>query len=97
MIALVLKIKMPNYIDYFITRYIVIMYINLTTSVSHFPCRLEGNPELCRFSSCNPKEKKKILLPVIASVASVLVLVVVVALFFVFRKKKVPSGKSQPI
>ncbi|XP_024003673.1 probable leucine-rich repeat receptor-like protein kinase At2g28990 isoform X1 [Eutrema salsugineum] len=56
---------------------------------------LEGNPNLCKFSSCKPKVKKnKLLLPAIASAASLLVLVAVVALVFVFRKKKVPSGKS---
>ncbi|EOA28870.1 hypothetical protein CARUB_v10025114mg [Capsella rubella] len=52
---------------------------------------LDGNPELCKFSSCNQKEKNSLLLPVVASVASVLVVVVLVVLFFVFRKKKVPS------
>ncbi|ESQ51384.1 hypothetical protein EUTSA_v10016220mg [Eutrema salsugineum] len=53
---------------------------------------LEGNPNLCKFSSCKPKVKKnKLLLPAIASAASLLVLVAVVALVFVFRKKKVPS------
>ncbi|EFH39001.1 predicted protein [Arabidopsis lyrata subsp. lyrata] len=57
---------------------------------------LEGNPELCKFSSCNQKEKKKFLLPVAASVASVLVVLVVVVLFFIFRKKKVPSDLHAP-
>lgn len=58
-------------------------------------CRLEGNPKLCKFSSCNPKEKKGFLVPVIASISSVIIALVVVALFFVFRKKKVPSGESR--
>ncbi|KAF2604039.1 hypothetical protein F2Q70_00025537 [Brassica cretica] len=56
---------------------------------------LDGNPGLCRLSSCNPiekspKEKRKFLLPTIASTASLLVVLVVIVLIFVFRKKKVP-------
>jgi hypothetical protein len=57
--------------------------------------KLEGNPELCKFSSCNPKKKKGLLVPVIASISSVLIVIVVVALFFVLRKKKMPSGESR--
>ncbi|AEC08196.1 Leucine-rich repeat protein kinase family protein [Arabidopsis thaliana] len=58
--------------------------------------KLEGNPELCKFSSCNPKKKKGLLVPVIASISSVLIVIVVVALFFVLRKKKMPSDAQAP-
>ncbi|EOA26303.1 hypothetical protein CARUB_v10024714mg [Capsella rubella] len=59
--------------------------------------KLEGNPQLCTLSSCNQKEKNGLLVPVVASIASVLiVIVVVVGLFFVFRKKKVPSDVQAP-
>ncbi|CAA7017668.1 unnamed protein product [Microthlaspi erraticum] len=58
---------------------------------------LEGNPDLCKTSLCNPTKKKKFLLPAIASAASLLVIiVVVVALIFIFRKKKVPSDQHAP-
>ncbi|KAL0740886.1 hypothetical protein Bca4012_082399 [Brassica carinata] len=53
---------------------------------------LEGNPDLDRFNSFKPKQKKGFMLPAIASAACVLVVVVVVALIFVFRKKKLPSN-----
>ncbi|KAL1211215.1 putative leucine-rich repeat receptor-like protein kinase [Cardamine amara subsp. amara] len=56
--------------------------------------KLEGNPDLCRFSSCNPKKPKKFLIPAIASVASLLIVGVVVALICVFKKKKVPSASD---
>ncbi|XP_024004064.1 probable leucine-rich repeat receptor-like protein kinase At2g28990, partial [Eutrema salsugineum] len=58
--------------------------------------KLEGNPDLCKSSLCNPKEKKNFLFPAIASAASLLVIVMVVALIFVFRKKKVPSDVPAP-
>ncbi|CDY47882.1 BnaA07g14270D [Brassica napus] len=45
-----------------------------------------GNPNLCLSDSCN-NNKKKVLVPVIASVASVVALIALLALFFVFRKK----------
>ncbi|KAF8084053.1 hypothetical protein N665_0736s0013 [Sinapis alba] len=53
---------------------------------------VEGNPDLDRFNSFKPKQKKGFMLPAIASAACVLVVVVVVALIFVFRKKKLPSN-----
>ncbi|KFK33222.1 hypothetical protein AALP_AA6G346500, partial [Arabis alpina] len=56
--------------------------------------KLGGNPDLCILSSCNPKEKKQFLLPVVASAASLLAIVVIVALIFVLRKKKVPSNSD---
>ncbi|CAH8282255.1 unnamed protein product [Eruca vesicaria subsp. sativa] len=61
--------------------------------------RLEGNPNLYRFTSFSPKQKKGFLLPAIASTASLLVLVVVVALIIFYRKKKMPSNAppSMPI
>ncbi|KAJ0238855.1 LRR receptor-like serine/threonine-protein kinase [Hirschfeldia incana] len=45
-----------------------------------------GNPNLCLSDSCN-NDKKKVLVPVIASVASIVALIALLALFFVFRKK----------
>ncbi|XP_048611967.1 probable leucine-rich repeat receptor-like protein kinase At2g28990 [Brassica napus] len=57
--------------------------------------KLDGNPDLCKTSLCNPeKQKKKFLIPAFASAASLLAIPVVVALIFVFRKKKLPSGTS---
>ncbi|KAF8084054.1 hypothetical protein N665_0736s0014 [Sinapis alba] len=59
--------------------------------------KLEGNPNLCKTSLCNPKkQKKKFLIPAIASAASLLAILVVVALIFVFRKKKLPSDSPTP-
>ncbi|CAL9234758.1 unnamed protein product, partial [Arabidopsis halleri] len=55
---------------------------------------LEGNPDLCSISSCIKKEKNKFLVPVVASVASLLVIIVVPLLIFVLRKKKVSSDKQ---
>ncbi|CAE5979787.1 unnamed protein product [Arabidopsis arenosa] len=55
---------------------------------------LEGNPDLCSISSCIEKEKKKFLVPIVASIASLLVIIVVPLLIFVLRKKKVSSDKT---
>ncbi|CAN7018324.1 unnamed protein product [Brassica oleracea var. botrytis] len=46
----------------------------------------QGNPNLCLSGSCN--NNKKVLVPVIASVASVLVLIALLVLFYIFRKKR---------
>lgn len=77
--------------------HLITMTSSLISSIWHATCRLEGNPDLCRLSSCNPKKRKNFLLPAIASAGSLLVVGVVVALIFVFRKKKVPKGKSRAI
>ncbi|WZY89966.1 hypothetical protein YC2023_046701 [Brassica napus] len=59
--------------------------------------KLDGNPDLCKTSLCNPKkQKKKFLIPAFASAASLLAILVVVALVFVFRKKKLPSDSPAP-
>ncbi|CAN6842294.1 unnamed protein product [Brassica oleracea] len=59
--------------------------------------KLDGNPDLCKTSLCNPeKQKKKFLIPAFASAASLLAIPVVVALIFVFRKKKLPSDSPAP-
>ncbi|XP_019101016.1 PREDICTED: probable leucine-rich repeat receptor-like protein kinase At2g28990 isoform X2 [Camelina sativa] len=51
----------------------------------------QENPELCRVNSCIVKEKKKFLVPVVASVASVVVIIVISLLIFVIRKKMQPT------
>lgn len=62
---------------------------------------VEGNPHLlCTADSCVNKgdgghKKKSIIVPIVASIASIAVLVVALALFFVFRKKK--SSKPEGI
>ncbi|KAL0740887.1 hypothetical protein Bca4012_082400 [Brassica carinata] len=59
--------------------------------------KLDGNPDLCKTSLCNPeKQKKKFLIPAFASAASLLAILVVVALILVFRKKKIPSDSPAP-
>ncbi|XP_010510553.1 PREDICTED: probable leucine-rich repeat receptor-like protein kinase At2g28990 isoform X2 [Camelina sativa] len=57
--------------------------------------KLEGNPALCKISSCNPKDKKELLVLVIAPIASVLIAIVVVGLFVIFREK-VPLDVHAP-
>ncbi|XP_010535197.1 PREDICTED: receptor-like protein kinase At3g21340 isoform X2 [Tarenaya hassleriana] len=58
---------------------------------------LQGNPNLlCRSISCGNAvneghHKKNVIVPVVASVASVAILIVALALFFVLKKKKASS------
>ncbi|XP_010521848.1 PREDICTED: probable LRR receptor-like serine/threonine-protein kinase At5g59680 isoform X2 [Tarenaya hassleriana] len=49
---------------------------------------LDGNPKLCNSTSCKGHDKKKFVVPVVASVTSVAAIAVVLFLVFVFRKKK---------
>ncbi|KAL1220939.1 putative LRR receptor-like serine/threonine-protein kinase [Cardamine amara subsp. amara] len=66
---------------------------------------VEGNPNLlCTSGSCvnkgeNGHKKKSIVVPVVASIASVAVLIGALVIFFVLRKKKpskVEDGRSEP-
>ena len=53
--------------------------------------RFDGNPDLCRSASCK-KEKKKFVVPVVASVASVfVVLAALIGLWSLKRKKQLPG------
>ncbi|KAL9463564.1 hypothetical protein AB3S75_001386 [Citrus x aurantiifolia] len=53
--------------------------------------RFDGNPDLCRSASCK-KEKKKFVVPVVASVASVfVVLAALIGLWSLKRKKQLPD------
>ncbi|KFK35817.1 hypothetical protein AALP_AA4G041400 [Arabis alpina] len=62
---------------------------------------VEGNPHLlCGVGPCDNKgdnghKKKSIIVPIVASIASIAILIVALALFFVLRKKK-PSKVEEP-
>ncbi|KAL1208519.1 Receptor-like protein kinase [Cardamine amara subsp. amara] len=49
---------------------------------------LEGNPRLCVSDSCIKPHKKKVLVPIVASVASAAIVIAVLILFLVLRKKR---------
>ncbi|KAG2260161.1 hypothetical protein Bca52824_079455 [Brassica carinata] len=54
---------------------------------------IQGNPNLCSSSSCN-KKKKRTMLPVIASLASLGVIISVITLLFVCMKRGPSIGKA---
>ncbi|EOA37774.1 hypothetical protein CARUB_v10012635mg [Capsella rubella] len=63
---------------------------------------VEGNPNLvCTAGSCMNKgdeghKKKSVIVPVIASIASIAVLIGALVLFFILRKKKSPKAEVPP-
>ncbi|KAL1201977.1 putative LRR receptor-like serine/threonine-protein kinase [Cardamine amara subsp. amara] len=74
---------------------------NLTGGVPEFLAKMkslsdiiQGNPKLCSSSSCN-KKKNSIILPVVASLASLAAMTAVVAFLFV-RIKRGPSSRKGP-
>ncbi|XP_033142235.1 receptor-like protein kinase At5g59670 isoform X2 [Brassica rapa] len=49
---------------------------------------VEGNPRLCLSDSCKKPHKKKIIVPIVASVASAAIVIAVLVLLFVLKKGK---------
>ncbi|CAA7032175.1 unnamed protein product [Microthlaspi erraticum] len=49
---------------------------------------VEGNPKLCLSETCRKPPKKKVLIPIVASVASATIVVAVLVLFLVLKNKK---------
>ncbi|ESQ42386.1 hypothetical protein EUTSA_v10012663mg [Eutrema salsugineum] len=49
---------------------------------------VEGNPRLCLSGSCRKPSKKKVLVPIVASVVSAAIFIAVLVLSLVLRKKK---------
>ncbi|KAL0729374.1 hypothetical protein Bca4012_025467 [Brassica carinata] len=49
---------------------------------------VEGNPELCISDSCRKPPKKKVFVPIVASVGSAAIVIAMLVLFLVIKKKK---------
>lgn len=57
-------------------------------------CRIKGNPKLCADDSCKFKNKK-IVVPVVASVARLVLIIPLLVLIFMCTKKNMRKGTKE--
>ncbi|KAL0824134.1 hypothetical protein Bca101_047811 [Brassica carinata] len=58
---------------------------------------VDGNPMLCLSNACRKRPKKKVLVPIVASIASAAVVIAVLVIFLVWRKKKATAVGDLPL